>query len=128
MHAEWRHCNRRGRHETVRDVQASDVKAQLEFAKRYTLSADDINRIVQQRKAKGLLRKPLNTQRVELLMAKRAAEEANDEAAIQRCCDAAADPCMRDTLPMALHGHSRPCWYSRYRAAQVDSTPKGMQW
>ena len=67
-------------------MQASDVKAQLEYAKSYTLSAEDINRIVQQRKAKGLLRKPLNTQRVELLMAKRAAEEAKDEAAIQRYC------------------------------------------
>lgn len=67
-------------------LQASDVKAQLEFAKSYTLSADDINRIVQQRKAKGLLKKPLNTQRVELLMAKKAAEESGDEAALQRCC------------------------------------------
>jgi hypothetical protein len=67
-------------------VQASDVKAQLGFAKSYTLSADDISRIVQQRKAKGLLKKPLNTQRVELLMRKRAAEEAGDEATLERCC------------------------------------------
>lgn len=66
-------------------MQASDVKAQLGYAKSYTLSTDDINRIIQQRKAKGLLKKPLNTQRVELLMAKRAAEEAGDEAAITRC-------------------------------------------
>lgn len=67
-------------------MQASDVKVQLKEARSYVLSADDISRIVQQRIQKGLLKKPLNTQRVELLMVKRAAEEAGDEAAIQRCC------------------------------------------
>jgi hypothetical protein len=81
------------------DMQASDVQKQLEFAHSYTLSAEDISRIVRARKAKGLLKKPLNQQRAELLMAKRAAEDAGDEATLQRCAPAFALLCCRVPVP-----------------------------
>lgn len=73
-------------------MQAAAVQAQLQFAREYTLSAEDINRIVRDRKAKGLVKKPLNAQRAELILERQAAQERGDEKAISRfvvckqCC------------------------------------------
>jgi len=66
-------------------MQAATVQSQLQFAREYTLSADDINRIVRDRKAKGLVKKPLNSQRAELILERQAAEERGDEEALLRC-------------------------------------------
>lgn len=64
-------------------MQAAAVQAQLQFARDYTLSVEDINRIVRDRKAKGLVKKPLSVQRAELILERQAAEERGDEAALQ---------------------------------------------
>lgn len=65
-------------------MQAATVRDQLQGARDYTLTAADINRIVRDKKAKGLVKKSLVSQRAELILERQAAEERGDEEARQR--------------------------------------------
>eukprot|EP00892_Ulva_mutabilis_P000645 jgi/Ulvmu1/10581/UM065_0035.1 len=71
--------------------EAAAVQAQLQFARDYILSAEDINRIVRDRKAKGLVKKPLNAQRAELILERQAAQERGDDEALLRVSEKLED-------------------------------------
>ena len=65
-------------------VQAAIVRDQLQAARDYTLTATDISHIIRDKKAKGLVKKSLVSQRADLLLERKAAEEHGDKEAMQR--------------------------------------------
>lgn len=65
-------------------MQAATVRDQLQAARDYTLTATDINHIIRDKKAKGLVKKSLASQRAELLLERKAAGERGDKEALQR--------------------------------------------
>jgi hypothetical protein len=61
------------------------VARKLEHARNYTLSADDISRILREKRGKGLVKRSIAMQKADLVMKKNAALELGDEAAAAQC-------------------------------------------
>ena len=66
-------------------LQALSVARKLQQARNYTLSADDIGRILKEKREKGLVKRSLAMMKADLVLKRNAALEAGDDAAAALC-------------------------------------------
>lgn len=89
--------------------QAADAVVKLQAARNYTLSSEDIGRIVREKREKGLVKRSLAHHKAELILALNAAREVGDTDAEARCA-----ACPQATLPAAI------VWQSTARQAALS--------
>lgn len=111
-------------------VQALSVARKLQQARNYTLSADDIGRILKEKREKGLVKRSLAMMKADLVLKRNAALEVGDDAAAAQCASlpprSALKVCailrshgVSSWVRVHLHGHSRGA--SRAREGGPDT-------